>query len=334
MSKKLDFRIAEFADRLELEARKSVQNDAWKGDFWKPCPGTTEGYLCCGYQIISPIFGCGMYCAYCILQVYFDDHHQVVHGNFDDLVAELRSRLEKWKGVVRLGSGEFADSLYLEPEYGVSRKLAEVLSVYPNALIEFKTKSRNARYLKGIPRPDKVVLGFSLNSERVIEQFEHDTASLDERLDMAKWAEENGFWVAYHFDPMLYYPGWEVEYREVAQRAVGALRDPGRIAWWSMGGFRSTPDLKTHLRDKGVHLPLFSGEMVLGKDRKYRYVRPIRVEFYSAVREELDAIAPGTTLYLCMESPEIWCDSGMVSRIPQGLPSYLDRRAEQMLGLV
>ncbi len=333
MNSQNEFRIAECADRLKLEARKQIHRDSWKGEFWKPCPGTTEGYLCCGYQIISPVFGCGMYCAYCILQVYFDDHRQVVHGNFDDLVIELHSRLARWNGVVRLGSGEFADSLYLEPDYGISRKLAELLSCYPNALIEFKTKSRNAYHLEGVSRPERVVVGISLNSERVIEQFENDTASLDERLKMAEWAAENGFWVAYHFDPMLYYSGWEKDYREVARRAVGALRDPSRIAWWSMGGFRSTPALKTHLRERGAHLPLFSGEMILGKDRKYRYVRPIRVDFYSAVREEVDSIAPGTTLYLCMESPEIWRDSGMISRIPHGLPSYLDRRAEEMLGL-
>ena len=42
-----------------------------KGEFWKPCPGTTQGYLCCGYQILTPSTGCGMYCKYCILQAYF-----------------------------------------------------------------------------------------------------------------------------------------------------------------------------------------------------------------------------------------------------------------------
>lgn len=40
---------------------------------------------------------------------------------------------------------------------------------------------------------------------------------------------------------------------------------------------------------------------------------------------------PEVTLYLCMESPEVWEEAAMAWRIPQGLPSYLDARAERMI---
>jgi hypothetical protein len=32
-----------------------------------------------------------------------------------------------------------------------------------------------------------------------------------------------------------------------------------------------------------------------------------------------------------MESAEVWRDAGMMARIPQGLPAYLDRQAERMV---
>jgi hypothetical protein len=64
------------------------------------------------------------------------------------------------------------------------------------------------------------------------------------------------------------------------------------------------------------------------------YFRPYRVAFYTAMQDEFEKHDPGVTLYLCMESKEVWEASGMMKRIPRGLPEYLDKRAERMLGRV
>jgi len=302
-----------------------------RGAFWKPCPGTTAGYLCCGYQVLTPVAGCGMYCTYCVLQAYLRHEHQVVYDNREELEREVLSALEGRPGVVRLGTGEFADSLLLEPQTGVARRLADLLAPLPNVLIEFKTKSANAFLLHDIAAPHKVVAGFSLNTERVIDTMELGTAPLRVRLQSAAACVERGIPVAFHFDPMISYPGCEQEYADLAGRALDAVSDCSRIAWWSMGGFRCMPDLKRRLQRLGRHLPLFAGELIPGADRKYRYFRPIRVAMYRAVREVIEHRAPATTLYLCMESPEVWRDTGMVSRIPRGLPAYLDQRAATLL---
>nr|MCU0609391.1 hypothetical protein [Chitinispirillaceae bacterium] len=96
-------------------------------------------------------------------------------------------------------------------------------------------------------------------------------------------------------------------------------------------GFRSVPALKKALRKDNTHLPLFAGEMIAGSDGKLRYFRPTRVAFYTAMLDEFERHDPGVTLYLCMESREVWEDSGMIRRIPEGLVRYLDARAETML---
>jgi len=312
-------------------SRTEILHSVNRGEFWKPCPGTTAGYLCCGYQIITPLTGCGMYCAYCVLQAYFEHDHQVAYTNLDDLEHEIREKMSRWKGVVRFGTGEFGDSLFQEDRLGLSRRIAAMLEPYPNAIVEFKTKSANVRALSGIRYPQRVVVGFSMNTPRMIGMFERGTMSLDERLDAARWCVEQGYWVAFHFDPMIWYAEWEPEYRDVARRILETLPDPSRIAWWSMGGFRCMPALKKIVRGRNEHLPLFAGEMLLGEDRKLRYFRPQRTAFYRAVREEVEARAPEIPLYLCMESPEAWEDSGMKDRIPNGLAEYLDDRARGML---
>jgi hypothetical protein len=57
------------------------------------------------------------------------------------------------------------------------------------------------------------------------------------------------------------------------------------------------------------------------------------VEFYSVIRKEVEKRDQDIPLYLCMESPEVWEESGMMKRIPDGLVRYLDDRAEKMLGM-
>jgi spore photoproduct lyase len=305
-----------------------------KGEFWKPCPGTTKGYFCCGYQILTPITGCGMYCRYCVLQAYLENQGQVVFENFSDLENEVRDKLVAWKGVVRFGTGEFSDSLYLEDRLHLSQKIAALLEPYPNVLVEFKTKSVNVRGLAAIKNPRKVVVGFSMNTPRMISLFEQGTAPFEDRLSAANRCLDMGFQVAFHFDPIFHYPEWKPEYLDVVARIFGAVADTSRIAWWSMGGFRSPPALKALLKKTGDHLPLYNmGELVQGEDGKIRYFRPIRVEFYSAIREEVEKHDPRIPLYLCMESPEVWEESGMIKRIPNGLVRYLDDRVERMLGI-
>ncbi len=319
---------------VSLARRNAVTQAVHQGEFWKPCPGTTAGYLCCGYQIITPLTGCGMYCRYCVLQAYLESPSQVEFVNFADLESEVRDKLRRFRGVLRFGTGEFADSLYLENRLGLSRKIAELLAPYPNALVEFKTKSAHVDALADIKNPRSVVVGFSLNTPRMVSLFEQGTALVPDRLAAAKRCIDRGFWVAFHYDPMFRYPGWEQEYRQLTADVFAAVPETSRIAWWSMGGFRSSPALKTLLKKTNDHLPLFAmGELVQGEDGKIRYYRPVRVELYSAIREEIDSQNPAIPLYLCMESPEVWQASGMMARIPNGLQAYLDRRAERMLGL-
>jgi spore photoproduct lyase len=314
-----------------LADRKTLVTAVQKGEFLKPCPGTAKSYFCCGYQILTPLTGCGMYCSYCVLQSYFDHQHQVVYENFWDLEKEVERKLSTWRGIMRIGTGEFADSLYQENNLGLCKKVADLLDPYPNVIVEFKTKCGSIDGLLKIKNPQKVIIGFSMNTPAMIAAFERDTAFLDKRLSMMAQCEEMGFFIGIHFDPIFHYDKWENEYRDVVRRIFMHIKDPKRIAWWSMGGFRTNPALKKILKRDKAHLPLFAQEnIIFGEDGKYRYFRPIRVAFYRAIQEEIARHAPETVLYLCMENEDVWKDAGMLNRIPRGLPGYLDMRAVHM----
>lgn len=320
------------ADPNVINNHKALITSVQKGEFLKPCPGTSQGYLCCGYQILTPLTGCGMYCDYCILQVYFDHRCQVQFENFGDLEKEVQRKLSSRRGVIRIGTGEFADSLFQENNLGLCKKIADLLDPYPNVLVEFKTKSADVENLSKIRTPRKAVIGFSMNTPAMIALHEKETAPLERRLLSMRRCEEMGFTIGIHFDPIFQYERWEDDYRDVVRNIFSHIKDPESIAWWSLGGFRTNPALKKVLRQNNRHLPLFaSGEMILGEDGKYRYFRPIRAALYRAVQDEIVRHAPRTTLYLCMESEEVWEEAGMLSRIPKGLPCYLDEKAAAIL---
>jgi spore photoproduct lyase len=308
-----------------------IESVFFRGEFWKPCPGTCGEYLCCGYQVLTPQRGCGMYCRYCILQVYFGRHCRELFRNYAELEEEVGRKMASWKGVVRFGTGEFTDSLFAEDKFGLSRRIAATLEPYGNAVVEFKTKSVNIGGLNAIKRPGRVVIGFSVNTPHMIDLYEKDTALLQERLNAAAQCEKMGFYVAFHFDPMFYYEGWEGGYRDVVRAIYAHVKDKEKVAWCSLGGFRTNPLLKKHLRTTNGHLPLFSGEMIVGNDGKLRYFRPIRQAFYAVMQDEFENHDPNVTLYLCMESRELWEGSGMMKRIPEGLVRYLDKRAEEII---
>lgn len=311
--------------------KSSTESSIFRGEFWKPCPGTGGDYLCCGYQILTPQQGCGMHCRYCILQVYFNRQCRVLFRNYDELEREVAFKMASWKGVVRFGTGEFTDSLFAEDKLGISRKIAATLEPYDNVIVEFKTKSTNIGGLGAIRRPNRVVIGFSVNTPRMVALFEKNTAPLAARLAAARQCEEMGFYVAFHFDPMFWYDGWEKEYRSVVCAIYAHVKDPRKIAWCSLGGFRTNPLLKKHLRVTNDHLPLFSGEMIAGNDGKLRYFRSYRSVMYTAMREEFERYDPKVTIYLCMENREMWGAAGMATGISKGLKHYLDVRAEEML---
>jgi spore photoproduct lyase len=265
-----------------------------------------------------------------VLQAYLENTHQTIFENFDDLEREIHDKMRNKKGILRFGTGEFGDSLYLDHLSNFSTKISSLLEPY-NAVVEFKTKSVNIVNLHKIKHPERVVIGFSLNTPAMIRLLEKNTASLDERFLAAEECVKMGFFVAFHFDPMFHYTNWEEEYRDVVKRIFDHV-PAQKIAWVSMGGFRTMPSLKNVLKEQGDYRTLFSGEMINGEDGKIRYYRPLRVAMYAAIVDEFDAHAPDAALYLCMESPEVWEESGMKRRIPDGLVRYLDRRAQQMLG--
>ena len=216
-------------------AKKKLYLGKHKGEFLKKCPGS-DGQVCCNYFVINFASNCPMDCSYCYLQEYLADNSALkVFSNVGDLIDEAEATLKKHRGVFfRIGTGEITDSLALEPYTGMVRQILPFFAEQPNVLLELKTKSDCVDSLLDLDPKGRVVVGWSMNPQRVIDEEEHATASLTERLNAARRVQAAGYRLGFHFDPMIEYSGLG---SRLSCHAGRDLRDH-RLAWAFLGQSR------------------------------------------------------------------------------------------------
>ncbi|MCX7766932.1 MAG: DNA photolyase, partial [Candidatus Sumerlaeia bacterium] len=287
------------------EGKKVLLLTTNKGSFFKQCPGT-RNYLCCLYNILNVANGCPLDCSYCVLQGYFSSPLLTVFVNTDEMQKELAQVFATYSNrVLRVGTGEFTDSLALEHLTSFSQQLIPFILRWRNVFLELKTKTSNINELEEFRNNPQVICSWSLAPQRVITEEERFTASLSERLRAAQQVQEWGLGLGFHFDPLLYYEGWEDEYYNLVCQLFKHV-EQRRIYWISLGSFRFPPHLKEIIERRFPRSRILNPEFITGADGKIRYFLPLRLQLYRRLFQWLRHFAPDVAIYFCMESPLVW----------------------------
>lgn len=296
-----------------------------KSNFLKKCPGTQK-YICCGYQILNLVNNCELGCSYCILQGYLQSPFIIVYVNIDDLFLELQQTLARQPTkVYRIGTGELADSLSTDHLTEYSAQLVQFFSDKPNAIIELKTKTTQIDNFLHLDHGGRTVVAWSLNTPAMIDSEEPWAPTLDERLAAAARCQTAGFKLAFHFDPMIYYPTWEEDYRGVVEKMFKYIQS-GQIIWISLGALRYPQQLDALIRTQHPETKIVYGELVPGLDGKLRYFKALRMEMFGKMYRWIKERAPEVFIYLCMESHEVWQRAfGWSPRTSAGLRRMMDQ---------
>jgi len=288
------------------QGKKTLHLKYFKGTSIKACPGFSNDLVCCNYFTLDLIENCPFECTYCILQAFLNKPVITVHANLEEMLEQVwQLTAEQPNTLFRIGTGEHSDSLALDHILGINAHVIRFFSKLPNALLELKTKSSHVDHLLKLPHGGKTVISWSVNPEAIVDQEEHKTARLDERLEAARKASDAGYKVSFHFDPMVNYPDWEKGYQELVEQILDILPSD-RIAWISLGTLRYISSLKSIVDERFPKSRIFLGEFVPGEDGKMRYLKKIRQRLFRNVQQKVSQLAPEIPTYLCMENSSVW----------------------------
>jgi spore photoproduct lyase len=314
------------------QGKKILRLAVNKGVFVKPCPGTPS-YVCCGLQILHIGQGCPMDCRYCALQAYLNRPVLEVFVNVGDLLKELELVLSRSQdSFLRFCTGEFTDSLALDPVTRAAAELAEFFSGRTDCSLELKTKTDLIGPLLDIDPRGAVVVSFSLSSQSMARNDELRSASLSRRLDAAAAVQQKGYRLGFHFDPIIPMSGWEQGYFRTADEIFRRV-DSSSISWISLGVIRFAQGLKETAEARFGAIPYFHDGFVRGLDGKSRLFVDRRVRIYRAMADRIRRHAQDARIYLCMESPYVWWESlGLSIQSDADLARYLDERRDGNVG--
>ncbi|BBO16483.1 conserved hypothetical protein [Candidatus Brocadia pituitae] len=264
-------------------------------DFFKKCPCSSNSVFC-GYFVVNLGSGCPYECSYCVLQDYINSPGIILPANIEDFFAAFKNLGRD----IRCGSCELTDSLAFDHITGYSPLIVEFFRHYPKTLYELKTKSDNIDLLTSVPGARNIIVSWSLNPQKIVETVEHFTAPLAQRLEAAQRCTACGYRVAFHFDPIIYYQGWEADYEALVDMAFHAV-DGENVAWVSLGTLRMTPRLKKIIENRFPDNTILDEEFLAGHDGKLRYPKETRRSIYKNMTSWIRKRCKNVRIYLCME---------------------------------
>lgn len=274
--------------------------------FFKRCPCTSKA-VDCGYNIFNLSFGCIFECTYCYLQEYTNTPGIIFPANvenfFDKFLSYARTGM-------RIGTGEFSDSLMLDDITEYSLPIVNFFKKHPGVRFEFKTKSANIKNLLRVNHSGNIVISWSLNPQKIIDENEFLTSTLSERIRSAGILGRAGYKLGFHFDPVIFFNGWEKEYEKVTGLLFSSIK-PRDIAWISIGTLRFNPKVKQIIENRFPENKILDGELIPGFDGKLRYPDGIRKKIYSTMLGFLLKYSKKLPIYLCMESSSMWKEVGL-----------------------
>lgn len=265
-----------------------------------PCPRDGELTRCCNLRTLDAVQQCAFACAYCSIQSFYSSNEIRV---LKDLKQHLDTMVLE-EGTWHIGTGQSSDSLLLGDDYGTLTALCSFAKKHPDVVVELKTKSARTDWI-GMDIPRNIVSTWSLNAETPASKEEHLAASPKARIEAAAKCAKAGHLVGFHIHPMVFFNGWENEYRDLVMALCDNI-DPENAVMVGIGTLTFTKENLKTLRSSGrpTHVTQMPLAPIAGK---YSYdlgtKRKMFSHLYSCFPQDWK---DKVFFYLCMEDPSLW----------------------------
>lgn len=165
------------------------------------------------YQF-SLVSNCPGNCEYCYLQTTQGTKPYIkVFVNLEDIFNVIKDHIkENEDKFTTFEAASLGDPLALEHITGSLAKTIEFFSGLENGRLRVVTKYNNVNSLLKLNHNKNTHFRISINSNYVVENFEHNTGRLDERIEAVIKLANAGYPIGFIVAPIMQYDNWKEEY--------------------------------------------------------------------------------------------------------------------------
>jgi spore photoproduct lyase len=317
LSKKVFETLVKYHEKLKRSPNnykqfKEVKYEARKFSFQKiqkneiglgACPVASEGTRCCNLLTLDAVEGCGFDCSYCSIQSFYN---QNIIGFDKDFKIKLNNLNLNPNKMYHIGTGQSSDSLMWGNHDGILGALFDFAYKNPNIILEFKTKSNNIKYFLKSKVPKNIIVTWSLNTQVIIDNEEHLTASLKQRLNSARQLANKNILVGFHFHPIIVYDNYLEDYKEVYDK-IQNMFSTDEVVLISLGTLTFIKPVMKKLRERELKTKILQMPFK-SINGKQSYDLKTKQEMFKHAYNSFKPWHGKVYFYLCMETHTLWKD--------------------------
>ncbi|QUH18803.1 spore photoproduct lyase [Alkaliphilus sp. B6464] len=163
------------------------------------------------------VSGCMGQCEYCYLNTQLGDKPFVrVHVNVDDILNQAKKYIDERKPEITIFEGAAtSDPIPVEPYTNSLRKTIEYFGKEEFARFRFVTKYNDVDSLIDAKHNGHTEVRFSINTDKIIKDYEHYTAGVKRRIEAAAKLADSGYPIGFIIAPVFMYDNWKEDYRKL-----------------------------------------------------------------------------------------------------------------------
>ena len=133
------------------------------------------------------------------------------------------------------------DILALENILPLTKQWIDFANNIDDLFMEIRTKSGLTSSFNKLKPSEKILFAWTLSPNNVIQKHEHKTPLLERRIKSIQKIVDSGWPVRLSFDPILIYPNWKEDYKQMFERIKETISGD-KIFDITIGVFRMSED--------------------------------------------------------------------------------------------
>ncbi|MTI81391.1 MAG: spore photoproduct lyase [Firmicutes bacterium] len=163
------------------------------------------------------VTSCPGKCQYCYLATNMGKKPYVrIYVNTEEILEQAEKYMKERQPEITIFEGAAtSDPIPMEPYTGALKKAVEFFGQHERGRFRFVTKFTGVEPLLDAKHNNHTRFRFSINSEPVIQKYEHGTPSMSERVKAASKVAQAGYPLGFIIAPIILEDNWQQHYTEL-----------------------------------------------------------------------------------------------------------------------